>query len=242
MPKNVIVLTHGLSGSSLLTGLIARADYWLGQETMKKKDYDTYENQQLIDLNIQLLQSLGYDPDIEYSPAVYQQFLKELPNKLAAIDLSPYREFVQTCQQNQPWAWKDPRLTWTIHVWHQLLPMDEIELIILSREPLQAWITYNQRRHIESYAFTKRFIDGMTGAVRDFAQSAGKNPLTITFEDILLRPDAVVGNINVLLDSELSVDDLKAVSNIPFGKKSRGFKDFIMASLIYLKNYHLRRA
>jgi hypothetical protein len=47
MRKNVIILTSGLSGSSVLAGLIANAGYWVGDETFKKDDYDTFENREL---------------------------------------------------------------------------------------------------------------------------------------------------------------------------------------------------
>jgi hypothetical protein len=62
MPKanpNVIILTSGVSGSSVLTGLISRAGYWTG-DTTHKKEYDTYENQELIDLDLLLFKHAEY--------------------------------------------------------------------------------------------------------------------------------------------------------------------------------------
>jgi hypothetical protein len=38
--KNVIIRTMGLSGNSVLSGLIGRAGYWTGEDTFKK-EYDT---------------------------------------------------------------------------------------------------------------------------------------------------------------------------------------------------------
>ena len=56
---NVIILTSGVSGSSVLTGLIAKAGYWTG-DTTAKKEYETYENQELIDLNLRLFKESGF--------------------------------------------------------------------------------------------------------------------------------------------------------------------------------------
>src|SRR5690242_9748399 len=57
--SNVIILTSGLTGSSVLTGLIARAGYWTGSQTFKK-EYDTFENVELIRLNRDLFAAAGY--------------------------------------------------------------------------------------------------------------------------------------------------------------------------------------
>ena len=43
-PDNVIILTGGLTGSSVLAGVLAAAGYWSGEDTFKKRDYNTYEN------------------------------------------------------------------------------------------------------------------------------------------------------------------------------------------------------
>ena len=51
MKKNVIILTSGMSGSSVLANLISQAGYWLGDET-SKAPFETYENKELIDLRV----------------------------------------------------------------------------------------------------------------------------------------------------------------------------------------------
>ncbi|MFT7527896.1 MAG: hypothetical protein ACI9LY_003055 [Arenicella sp.] len=39
---------------------LKKANYWHGESTHLKKDYDTYENSVLIQLNKQLMNELGY--------------------------------------------------------------------------------------------------------------------------------------------------------------------------------------
>ena len=60
---NVIILTGGLSGSSALAGLLSAAGYWSGEDTFKKRDYNTYENAELIRLNRQLMQRVAVGED-----------------------------------------------------------------------------------------------------------------------------------------------------------------------------------
>src|SRR5215472_209946 len=67
---NVIILTSGLSGSSVLTALICRAGYWSGDRTHKKPHYDTFENERLIELDCRIIAEAGYRGNylLEFSP------------------------------------------------------------------------------------------------------------------------------------------------------------------------------
>ncbi|HXI40008.1 MAG TPA: hypothetical protein VNH83_08520, partial [Bryobacteraceae bacterium] len=117
--RNAIILTSGLTGSSVLTGLISQAGYWTGNSTHKKEDYDTYENQELIDLNLRLFDEAGYKGNYltEFSPEV----LSRIAALYGRIDSRPYELFINRCNENQPWVWKDPRLWLTIRFWNNLL-------------------------------------------------------------------------------------------------------------------------
>src|SRR5215472_2573129 len=100
MKKNVIILTSGLTGSSVLTGLIARAGYWTGDRTHKKKEYDTYENEELIDLNRLIFEQAAYHGNylMDFSPDVLARI-----GSLSSKD-SRFAQFVQKCDQHVPWV------------------------------------------------------------------------------------------------------------------------------------------
>src|SRR5437867_1497162 len=106
MKDNVVILTTGLSGSSVLTGLIARAGYWPGDST-HKKEYDTFENQELVKLNKALIDDAGFKGDY------MTQFSPEAIRRVSTIDATAgkdrYRMFINTCDGHRPWIWKDPR-------------------------------------------------------------------------------------------------------------------------------------
>ena len=60
---NVIILTTGISGSSVITGLLAKSGLWTGDETIFKDNitgtYETYGNKKLVELNESLFKEAG---------------------------------------------------------------------------------------------------------------------------------------------------------------------------------------
>ena len=126
MKPNVIILTSGLTGSSVLTGLISQAGYWTGDSTHKKKDYDTFENEELIDLNLRIFQEADYKGNYltQFSP----ETLARINSLSKTMDGSLYRAFVEKCSQHRPWVWKDPRLWMTIHFWKDILDLKDLTI------------------------------------------------------------------------------------------------------------------
>ena len=238
MKKNVIILTHGWTGSSVFSALIGKAGYWKGDNTHKKPDYDTHENKELIQLNERLMSELGFtgDHEHEFDLATIQNLAKRAEN----IDLSPYQEFVDKCEQNKPWIWKDPRLVLTIRIWAKLLPLDEIAFIILTRDNEQSWITANLRRHIESPAFTRHYNAAITDGLKKFLSENHQNYIEFMFEDLQLTPEKTIVKINDFLGTQLTMDNVRSVYKFPLYKKTKGLKEKLLAWLIYLKNYRQR--
>ncbi|MDH5647616.1 MAG: sulfotransferase domain-containing protein [Candidatus Heimdallarchaeota archaeon] len=222
----------------MFTGLIGRAGYNYGDQTFQKCDYDTHENVELVELNKRMLTELGYAGDHEHEFS--QEVVDELASKAENLDLTPYKEFVDRCNNNRPWIWKDPRLTWTIRIWSKLLSFDETAYIILTREDEQAWISSNLRRHIQSMKFTKDYNHGITSSLKKYLTEHQQQYLEFTFEDLLLRPEFTVEALNKFLECSLTMDDVKAIYRYPLYRKSKGFKDKLKALAIYLKNYSQR--
>ena len=236
--NNVIILTHGWTGSSVFSALFGRAGYWLGAETVQKNDYNTFENSALVDLNRRLIETLGNDLDHEhrFSDADVATIAERAKN----VDLTPYRDFVAHCSSQGPWIWKDPRLTWTIRIWAQVLDMERTSFLILTRDAQQAWISANMRRHVQSMKFTRDYKNGITASNIRFLKDAGKPYLELSFEDLLLTPEPTLQRMNEFYGLALTMDDLTTVCKEPLYRKSRGFKDLVLASLIYVKNYRER--
>jgi hypothetical protein len=134
-------------------------------------------------------------------------------------------------------VWKDPRLTWTIRVWAELLNLEEIAFVILTRDEEQAWISSNLRRHIQSRNFTEKYNFGITSSLKTFLIANSCKYVEYQFEHLLLHPEKTIAELNAFLDIELTVDDLKSVYKYPLYKKSRNWKDKLKATAIYLKNF-----
>lgn len=235
---STIILTHGWTGSSVFAALLGRAGAWLGSETVVKSDYDTHENSALVDINRDLMRRFGADVDHEHHFDLDD--VLRIYDRSRGANLDTLRRFVGACDSHAPWAWKDPRLTWTMRIWHEVVNRDDLRFLVLVRDPTQAWITSNLRRHIQSASFTKAYNDGITRANLQFLQERRLPHLVCCFEDLLMAPSETLSRMNELLDCNLGMADLQSVCRLPLGRPSRGFGDWMKASAIYLKNYSER--
>ena len=233
--KNIIVLTHGWTGSSVFSGLLGQAGFWLGADTVAKPDYNTHENADLVSHNNRLLHLLS--PSLNHEHRFDPGDVQDIAARARTLDLAPYREFVASCNEHRPWVWKDPRLTWTIRVWAEVLDLQQTAFLVLTRDPLQAWVSANQRRHIQSQRFTREYNGGITASNLQFLQERQLPFLQLSFEDLLLQPEATLERMNQAYGLALTMQALQAVCHIPLYRKSRRWNDVVHASLIYLKNY-----
>ncbi len=238
MDKNIIVLTHGWSGSSAFSALLARAGYSLGSETVRKVDYDTHENAELVAHNRGLLLKLA--PTLNYQHSFDFRDILMIERAAASLDLRPYRDFVIRCNERGPWLWKDPRLTWTIRIWARVLDLENLAFLVLTRDDLQAWSSANNRRHVQSMRFTRQYNHGITSANVHFLQLMRLPYLRTSFEELLLKPEDTLARLNARFDINLSMGDLKRACREPLYRSSRGWQDHLRAALIYAKNYRER--
>jgi hypothetical protein len=237
--RNVIILTSGLSGSSVLTGLIARAGLWTGDATYQKQDYNTFENRELIDLNLRLFQAAGYKGNylLEFPPEV----IRNIAALSGQIDDSPFREFLAKCGRHAPWIWKDPRLWLTIRFWRYLLDMEDCRFIVLTRGLMQSWISSLLRRQITTYRYAKRYETQIQESAIQFLRHNHQPYLHLTYEALIIQPVETIDKLNHYLDTNLTIEDLKTVYHRPLYKNPRSsLMRHTKAMLIYLKNYSER--
>jgi hypothetical protein len=238
MQRNVIILTNGLTGSSVLAGLIAAAGYWTGEDTFKKSDYDTYENSGLIAVNLQLLKEVDYTGD--YAMVFRAKDIREITEKSARVDPAPYRSFVENCDRHQPWIWKDPRLWLTVRFWRQCIDVDRVRFVVMRRDYEQTWISLTLRRQIQTPEYSRNYRDGITNSIFEFLQDNDLEYLDIVYEDLLVHPENTIGRLNAYLGSGITMEHLNRVYHGPLYRKQRGWLDYVKANLIYFKNYSER--
>jgi|HubBroStandDraft_1064217.scaffolds.fasta_scaffold170186_1 hypothetical protein len=236
---SIIVLTSGISGSSVLTGLISRAGYWTGESTFKKEEYDTYENQDLINLDLQLFDQANYTGN--YALEFSAEAIARIEALGKTIDTRPFRQFLQTCDQHRPWIWKDPRLWLTIRFWRTIIDLKDCRFILLTRSYPHSWVSSILRRHIRSYGSAKRYEQSIRDSLAEFLKSNNLPFIHITFENLVVRPEDTIRQLNAHVGTTLTVEDLRAIYKKPLYKAPRSSTfDYIRAVLIYVKNYSER--
>jgi len=220
-----------------LAGVLARGGLWAGDATVQK-EYDTFENLELVNLNKRLLKEAGCS--INYTTQFSWQALHTVSVASDRIDLTPYRDFVLRLRARTPWILKDPRLWLTIRFWQQILSFDDVRFVWLTREFLQGWISATTRRIVMSYRYHRQYEGHVNTSIEAFLELNGLPYTRVSFEQLLLAPELTLDKLNDFLDLKLTLEDLKSVYNGRLYRKSRGLRDFLVASAIYGKNYFQR--
>lgn len=236
--NSIVILSHRWTGSSIFTGLLHRAGYWVGTETVRQPDFDTYENARLVELNAQLLRTLrpGLKPDTQFCARDAEQFERDA----SLLDSEPYREFVAACDREKFWTWKDPQLTWTVRAWAPVTDFSRTAFLTLSRSELQTWIMLNKRMQVQSWRCSRQYHNAVNASNQAFAKANGASHLHLTLEDLLLQPEQTLEQLNVAFGLYLGMSDLQAVCRLPLYRKRRDWRDFTEALMVYVKNYHVR--
>jgi hypothetical protein len=237
MTDNVIILTGGLTGSSVLAGLLGAAGYWTGEDTFQKRDYNTHENADLIRLNRDLMAQVGVGE--EYA----KYFLPDAIDAIARLEVSDdasYRSFLDRCSAHEPWLWKEPRLWLTIRFWDRLLPREGIRFLLLERDLLQAWISMTQRRTIQTWGYTKKYHQGVQSSLRDYLERSGRPFLAVDYESLIVQPEIETARLSEFISRQITMEHLTSTYRGQLYKKNKGPKDAMEAALIYIKNYRER--
>ncbi len=236
--KNIIVLTSGLSGSSVVTNLLSRAGFWTGDSTCEKTDYNTHENSQLVYLNNLLLKAVDYDEN--YSVFASSKKIFDVEKLIDTIDLLPFKSFIEKCEQSKPWVWKDPRLWVTVSFWVQLLEKDSFNVIFVDRSISQRWISELLRKNVQTFAYCKKYNCQIEQLIKNFITNHDLNSCDVLFDELIEYPENTLLLINQFLGCSLTKVDLQSVYNKPLYQRVRGAKDLLLATLVYLKNYQTR--
>jgi hypothetical protein len=237
MTCNVIILTGGLTGSSVLSGVLRAAGFWTGEQTFEKPDYNTHENSELISLNRRIMEFVGVGD--EYT----KYFMPEAVSRIAElepVDSMEFAKFVADCDRHSPWLWKDPRLWLTIRFWDRFLPRENVRFILLDRELFQAWVALSQRRLIQTWECTKRYHVGVQASLRDYLVQSGRPFIAVRYEDLIVRPEVEIARVAAFLETPVTMKHLTKTYKGQLYRKNKGIKDAVEAVLIYLKNYKER--
>jgi hypothetical protein len=104
-PCNVVILTVGWTGSSMLAGLLRAAGFWTGT-TVRNTDYDTFENAELVRLNRKLLTMAGIGEG--YATHFHPGWYARVERLAHTVNRSQFTGFIDECGRHAPWLWKGP--------------------------------------------------------------------------------------------------------------------------------------
>jgi hypothetical protein len=223
--KNVIVLTCGQSGSSVLTALIARAGFWVGDETTNV-GYDTFENADLVDLDRKILEACGCDwGRLTMGPPV--ECMRGLPDRFGD---GKARTFVEQCEAHRPWIWKDPRLCYTMHYWERYLDLSNCSFVVMGRDMRQAWAGHMiKAMGPMSFAAFKGIHQGLVDTAEAYLRERQRSRFFTTFEALMLEPERVIDELNEFLGTSLTMDDLRATYHGQLGRLRYSRLDYLHA-------------
>lgn len=236
--NNLIILTTGSSGSSVLAGLISTQGYYLGEET-KHLNFNTYENSELVDLNIQLLEHITFKrrdcndippPDVE-----------RIRNLHATLDLRPFESFVQKCNQKGPWLWKDPRLAYTIHFWAQFEDVCRADYLFIDRDPCQSYSgLILSRKIMMHFKEQKEMNQNYYKSIEQFIAKQNCQLHSFLFEDLILQPEKFLRRLNKKFQWNIKMSDLKNIYKGNLYRMRYNKSDFLKANLCYYAYKYLK--
>ena len=237
--KNIIVLTTGSSGSSLLTGLLATQGFWIGDET-KQLDFNTYENAALVELNMELLRMIGYNRrDCNDIPPPSIHKIKQIE---ASNDISKFERFISKCDNNIPWLWKDPRLSYTIHFWSKFPQVRKANFIFIDRDPRQSYSGLLLSRKIPmSFRDQSSMNQNYKESIEQFSRENNISVFKCLFEDLILKPDDFLNILNSKFGLGIKIEQLLEIYKGDLYKKRYRLLSFYKASIIYLLHRYIKK-
>lgn len=234
---NVIILTTGISGSSVITGFLAKSGLWAGDDTVFKDNmtgkYETYENKDLVELNDSLIEEAGVG---FVGKARYDAKARDKFNEIyAQIDTTKYNKFIEECNSHSPWIWKDPRLFLTIGFWRNCLDLTNTKIIVLHRNSYELWKSLTIKRIIYSYRYLKNSEDKTRGELLKYLESNGFSFISIEYDQFTRNPVTPINQLNKFIGANLKKENWDEIYRST--SKFSGYKRTLLAYLIYVKNY-----
>jgi hypothetical protein len=235
--SSVVILTIGWTGSSVLAGLLEAAGFWTGP-TVRKVEYDTHESVDLVRLNRKLLDGAGVGEKHiwEFRP----EWSGTVAVSASSEDDAECAAFLGECDRHAPWVWKDPRLWVTIRFWDRLLAARNVKYVLLTREPLQSWVSCTLHRQVQTFGFMRRYNGSIIQSLEKFFAESGAPRLHVVYEDLLQQPERELDRLSEYLGTPVTMEHLRSTYVGKLYRKNHGARDLLLAVLVYLKNYGAR--
>lgn len=225
MAKNVVVVGMPRSGTSLTMAVFARHGYYVGpirrdryREGDEHNPFGYFEADALVKRNAQLFARAGFP---HHNTWLFDRMTDDVRARLHALEHEPGdAELVASYQPRRPWAWKDPRLTYTIGYWLPLLDLDDTALILMWRDPAAVVNSFRRMDWTIQPDLADRVVEHFEVA-RDALVAAGAPHLTIDYQDYLARPAEMAATLGAHVELDLGVSDLNVRPELDHSRATR---------------------
>lgn len=155
---NLIILGSGRSGTSLLTGMLAKSGYFTGDNYIEINDANPkgfFEDREVNNINEDII-TLSYNQQNPIQkifatplPEGKTKWLAMLPNRLAIKTSLDIKSRIENLVSNQPFCFKDPRFSYTLPAWDQFAK--PYNVICIFRNPLDTTTSILKECHQNPY-------------------------------------------------------------------------------------------
>jgi len=147
--KTCLVMGFGRSGTSLMSGILHDAGYFMGNDLYSPRHSNPkgfFENALINGINERILEEYDYCLRFEdfpvlskkwspYKPGEGHRWLSYIPEGVEITNTNPaIEEQIKEVLSHPDFAFKDPRFNYTLPVWEPFLPVDTLFLCLV-REP-----------------------------------------------------------------------------------------------------------
>ena len=146
--RSCLVLGSGRSGTSMVTGVLSRAGYFMGGQLHSARSANPkgfFEDATINSLNEALLRGVS-SADLSEG----QRWLSALPQDVEIPNLPGADAAIARLTAQTPFCFKDPRFSYTLPRWRNHLPEDA-GLICVFRHPALTAISITEECHRAAY-------------------------------------------------------------------------------------------
>jgi hypothetical protein len=244
-PKNVVVVGMPRSGTSLTMGIFARKGYYVGPVKRKRyregdehNPFGYFEADALVKRNARLYQRAGFP---HHNTWLFDRITPECAERIGQLEPSQDDlDLVEAYQTKSPWAWKDPRLPYTLGYWWPLMNPERTVAILTRRRPEDVRESFRGMGWPLKDDLLERVEEHFENARRVAVDLAIPHTI-VHYSDYLEHPAEVARRISALVELELDVDDLNVRPELDHSHGPRNVRELARRQALKLPK-PLRRA
>ena len=193
----LLICGSGRSGTSAVARLLHEAGLSLGHDLIEADEHNAegyFEERQLVVINDAILNAAGLGP--WFSTATREQ---------VRIGAEPYLEHMRLLAADATPAWKDPRLSWTLEPWLDVLP-EPPRVIVCLRSPAEvvaSTLRYYAQAGDEAEAAVLHVWRTQYERLLEIIAERGLDAIAVDYGDLHRDPETAVVPLSAFVGRDL---------------------------------------